>query len=226
MKNLLQLASMLPGAAVIATALSLSGLTAVADQPPQPAVAAPTPSEEDILDIRGPIPIPAPFPWGVWTAGALGCAGLFLGAWWLRRRSPLKQPHELALEDLDKLRALMQPENAGAFSLAVSEIVRRFIEHCFPVRAAHRTTGEFLQDLASLPDSPLAAHREQLRDFLGHCDLAKFARWSLTVPQMEAMLTSAGAFVAAIGHLGTAKEHRTRRKSAPARGAEPVAASA
>jgi hypothetical protein len=77
--------------------------------------------------------------------------------------------------------------------------VRLFIEECFPVRAAHRTTREFLHDLVNLPDSPLAAHRETLGEFLQHCDLAKFARWSLTVPEMEAMLASASAFVVAIG---------------------------
>ena len=34
------------------------------------------------------------------------------------------------------------------------------------MRAAHRTTEEFLHDLLKLPDSPLAEHRETLGDFL------------------------------------------------------------
>lgn len=154
---------------------------------------------EDILDIRGPIPIPAPFPWLPWTAGAVGAAALGLGAWAWFRRPRRKLPYELALEKLEATRPLMQSENAQPFSLAVSEIVRRFIEECLPVRAAHRTTSEFLHDLVSLPESPLAGQREVLADFLEHCDLAKFARWSLTIPQMEAMLASARTFVLAIG---------------------------
>jgi hypothetical protein len=93
----------------------------------------------------------------------------------------------------------MALESAEPFSFGVSEIVRLFIEECLPMRAAHRTTSEFLHDLVNLPDSPLAAHRDMLADFLEHCDLAKFARWSLTNPQMEAMLASASAFVVAIG---------------------------
>ncbi len=104
----------------------------------------------------------------------------------------------------------MAEENAQPFSLAVSEIVRGFIEQSFPLRAAHRTTEEFLRDLVNVEESPLAAHREALREFLQHCDLAKFARWSLTREQMEAMLASASAFVTAIG-----KPHPVAKKAAP-----------
>jgi hypothetical protein len=124
------------------------------------------------------------------SASVRGRCGVVRGA---------RVPYEIALESLAKTRGLMQPENAQRFSLAVSEIVRLFIEECLPVRAAHRTTHEFLRDLVNFPNSPLAAHRETLRDFLHHCDLAKFARWSLTVPRMEAMLESANAFVIDIG---------------------------
>jgi hypothetical protein len=100
---------------------------------------------------------------------------------------------------------LMRENNAEPFSLAVSEIVRRFIEEVLPVRAAHRTTDEFLRDLTSLSYLPLAQHRDSLADFLRHCDLAKFARWSLTVSQMEAMLKSAKAFVIDLGQPKPAK---------------------
>ena len=155
--------------------------------------------EEDILDIRGPLHIEAPFPWLAWSAGAALAVGIGLGLWAFLRRPRRKLPYEIALEKLAATRPLMQDESAEPFSLAVSEIVRLFIETCLPVRAAHRTTNEFLHDLLNLPHSPLAAQRESLAQFLEHCDLAKFARWSLTLPQMEAMLASAGNFVTAIG---------------------------
>lgn len=187
--------------------------------PPQQAV-----PEEDILDIRGPIHIEAPFPWLTWSVGAAVAAGLGYGLWVFMRRPRRKLPYEIALEKLEATRPLMQAESAEPFSLAVSEIVRLFIEQCLPVRAAHRTTNEFLHDLVNLPDSPLAAQREPLAQFLEHCDLAKFARWSLTQEQMEAMLASAGNFVTAIGKPQPAK------KSAPApsapRAPEPVALNA
>ena len=203
MKNFIARALLLLSLGACALAVDAATVPAPASAPSRPALqtapaqyAAPP---EDILDIRGPMHIPAPFPWLPWTTGAVGVGALSLGAWIWFRRPRRKLPYELALEKLEATRPLMQNENAQPFSLAVSEIVRRFIEECLPVRAAHRTTSEFLHDLVSLPESPLAGQREVLADFLEHCDLAKFARWSLTVPQMEAMLASARAFVLAIG---------------------------
>ena len=78
-----------------------------------------------------------------------------------------------------------------------------------PVRAAHRTTDEFLRDLTSLSYLPLAQHCDSLANFLRHCDLAKFARWSLTVSQMEALLESAKAFVIDLGQPKPAKARAT-----------------
>jgi hypothetical protein len=161
---------------------------------------------EDIVDIRPPIHIAAPFPWLAWGAGALLVFGVSAGVWKLRRRrQQRKLAYEIALERLENTRPLMRESNAEPFSLAVSEIVRRFIEEVLPVRAAHRTTDEFLRDLTSLSYLPLAQHRDSLADFLRHCDLAKFARWSLTVSQMDAMLESARAFVIDLGQPNHAK---------------------
>jgi hypothetical protein len=206
------------GVAAVALALILPGLDANAAPAPIAAQAATAPvlqaaaqpqgaPERDIIDIRGPIHIPAPFPWLAWSAGGLLAAGIGAGAWAFLKRQRRKLPYEIALEKLEATRPLMEYENAKPFSLAVSEIVRLFIEECLPVRAAHRTTSEFFRDLVSLPESALAAHHETLAEFLDHCDLAKFARWSLTVPQMEAMLGSASAFVVAIGKPETSKKH-------------------
>jgi hypothetical protein len=107
--------------------------------------------------------------------------------------------YEIALERLEKTRLLMRENNAESFCLAVSEIVRVFIEEVLPVRAVHRTTNEFLHDLASVFCQPQTSYRYPLANFLCHCDLAKFARWSLTVQEMEAMLESAKAFVVELG---------------------------
>jgi len=192
-----------PVIAATVAMFSLVGLNA--HGAPQPAAVVPSAPasqgvpQEDILDIRPPIHLPAPFPWLAWSAGALGAAGLGLGAWRLHRRPRRRLAYEIALENLEKARPLMRSDDAEPFSLVVSEIVRRFIEEMLPVRAAHRTTNEFLHDLTTLPNSPLSSHRYTLSSFLGHCDLAKFARWSLTVPQMEAMLESARTFVIDLG---------------------------
>ena len=166
----------------------------------------PSAPAEDIVDIRPPIHIAAPFPWLAWGVGALLVFGVGAGVWKLRRRrQQRKLAYEIALERLENTRPLMRESNAEPFSLAVSEIVRQFVEEVLPVRAAHRTTDEFLRDLTSLSYLPLVQHRDSLADFLRHCDLAKFARWSLTVSQMDAMLESARAFVVDLGQPNPAK---------------------
>ncbi|MGA7275498.1 MAG: hypothetical protein WBX14_11695 [Candidatus Udaeobacter sp.] len=185
--------------AAIAVALGLISLSAYA------APVTPSAPAEDILDIRPPIHIAAPFPWLAWSVGALWLIGVSAVAWKLRRRQKRKLAYEIALERLENTRPLMRESDAEPFSLAVSEIVRRFIEEMLPVPAAHRTTDEFLRNLTSLSYLPLAQHRDSLANFLCHCDLAKFARWSLTVWQMEVMLESAKAFVVDLGQSEPAK---------------------
>jgi hypothetical protein len=185
--------------AVIALAQALVSVSAHA------APVTPSAAPEEIIDIRPPIHIAAPFPWLAWSAGALCLIGVSAVAWKLWRRQKRKLAYEIALDRLESTRSLMRESNAEPFSLAVSEIVRRFVEEVLPVRAAHRTTDEFLRDLTSLSYLPLAQHRDSLADFLRHCDLAKFARWSLSVSQMEAMLDSAKAFVIDLGQPKPAK---------------------
>jgi hypothetical protein len=191
---------------IAAAALSLVSLNAYAAPLAATPPVTPTGPQEDIVDIRPPIHIAAPFPWLAWSVGAIAACGIGLGAWRLLRRPQRNLPYEVALDNLEKARPLMHADNAEPFSLAVSEIVRHFIEEVLPVRAAHRTTDEFLHDLTNL--SPLVSHRDTLAAFLGHCDLAKFARWCLTVAQMEAMLESARTFVIDLG-----KPKRTKRSS-------------
>jgi hypothetical protein len=93
----------------------------------------------------------------------------------------------------------MREFDAEPFCLAVSWVVREFIEEVLFVRAMRRTTNEFLRDLAMLSYLQLDPRRDTLANFLQHCDLAKFARWSLSIPQMEAMLSSAKDFVIDVG---------------------------
>ncbi|MDD2709312.1 MAG: DUF4381 family protein [Verrucomicrobiae bacterium] len=164
---------------------------------------APSPlDQEDIRDIRGPVHIPFSWLWIVQLfLGLLALIGLWLLWRWYRRfrearrLARQKTPNEIALERLEKARALMTPEQAHEFAIAVSEAVRLYIEDRFHEQAAHRTTEEFLHDLLTRSGSPLAPHADLLADFLKHCDLAKFARWSFSLPEMEGMHASAIRFV-------------------------------
>jgi len=162
-----------------------------------PVASTASPAAEDIIDIRPPIHIAPPFPWLAVGAAALGLAGVSVAAWKLLRRQRRKLAYEIALERLERTRPLMHEFHAEPFCLAVSDVVREFIEETLLVRAMYRTTNEFLHDVSR--SDLLAPHRDTLANFLEHCDLAKFARWSLTVPQMEAMLSSAKDFVIDIG---------------------------
>ena len=167
-------------------------------KPAAPAAVQTVAASEDIRDIRGPISIPYGWLWAAYVAGGIMFAAAAYAGWrWYRRHAAerAKLPHEIALARLEKARSLMTELQAREYSFAISEVTRRYIEARFHERAARRTTEEFLHDLLARTDTPLAAYREQLEDVLHHCDLAKFARWQLSMPDMEAMHASARAFI-------------------------------
>jgi len=163
--------------------------------PPPMSTAGSSELSEDIRDIRGPkYVLPA------WLVPALLAAGALLayGVWrWHRRRQHprLVSPFELAMQRLEDIRPLMQPDGAREFSVAVSDTVRRYIEQRFDVTATHRTTEEFLHDLLESSNPSLVRHRALLSEFLHQCDLVKFAGMSLSTQSMESLHRSARAFV-------------------------------
>lgn len=161
--------------------------------PPQ---AVPDDDGQDIRDIHGPLPLPRRLSTAWLAAGALAAGAFAAGLLYARRhRRPPLPPHRRALRAVEQLRVLPAGD-PRAFSFALSEIVRTYVESSFSLPAVHRTTEEFLAELMS-DQSPVAAHRATLGAFLQHCDLAKFAGWSLTPAEMTALLDSAAAFVLA-----------------------------
>lgn len=186
--------------AILAAMLSAAGICALCGAAATLAAAAAlqaAPALEDIRDIRGP-----KFIWPAWLipallAGALLLAFLGRAAWrWLHRsRARVLLPFEVALQRLEKLRALLQPEHALEFSTEISGIIRSYIEQCFNVIATHQTTEEFLRDLLTSSNASLAKHRALLSAFLQQCDLVKFAGVSLTLQSMESLHASARTFV-------------------------------
>jgi hypothetical protein len=179
------------GCCVCAILLSVSAFALAA------AVGATAPPE-DIRDIRGPKLIR---PRWILPAIISGAALLALCAYgiWRWRRSPPREhpllPHELAARRLEEIRPLMQPASAREFGIAVSDVIRHYIEQRFGIVATQRTTEEFLQNVLESPNETLAGYRQTLAEFLRQCDLVKFAGMSPALPDMESLHDSARAFV-------------------------------
>ena len=141
----------------------------------------------DIREIRGPLALPVG---PTRILGLLLATLLLAGAGYLlwRRRSqedeanglpappPPRPAHEAALEALDALErsGLLEDGQIREFHIRVSEILRRYVEARFRVPALEMTTGEVLAGLDSAGVD--RALREELRRFLGQCDLVKFAK--------------------------------------------------
>ena len=157
------------------------------------------PVAEDIRDIRGPIYLLPGWVLPALIGGAVLVALGLYGLWRARRKRTARAllPHELALQRLEEISALMQPARAREFSIAASDIVRLYIEQRFAVTATRRTTEEFLRDLLGSSDAALARHQGLLGEFLHQCDIVKFAAQSLTLQNMESLRQSARAFVLA-----------------------------
>ncbi len=90
---------------------------------------------------------------------------------------PPVPPHERALRELETLRAKgwMERGEAEPFYVALSDIVRRYLEGRFALRAPELTTEEFIRE-AAVHTALQDAHRKLVSDFLVQSDLVKFAR--------------------------------------------------
>ena len=151
---------------------------------------------EDIRDIHGPIVQAAPTNWWPYIIGGLLLVALGYAGWRLIRRRRNLPPHERALRELRDARALIDSGEPHALSLRVSETVRGYVEQVFDIHAPRRTTQELLDDLMRA-SSPVAPYRSELGAFLELCDLAKYARWSLSQTQMAEIVDRAEHFVLA-----------------------------
>lgn len=138
----------------------------------------------------------------MWMAlgGLLGIA-CFGGIWWYRRRRHFPHPpplpaHVLALLALQQLQQqdLIARQRVEEYYVRLSNILRRYVEWRFGLRAPEQTTEEFL--VAVLATGGLiATHRNLLSAFLQHCDLVKFARHQPSPDDMQQAWESARGFV-------------------------------
>lgn len=134
----------------------------------------------------------------------LAMAAAFFAARFALRRAvapppppPPIPPHEAAMQALAALKASGWMEE-GAFEpfyTALSDIVRRYMEGRFHLRAPERTTEEFIREAANAAALSVA-HRRLVSDFLTQSDLVKFARHEPTRADMQNAFASAENLVA------------------------------
>ena len=152
----------------------------------------------DIHEIAPPVEYSLVPPWVIYAGTAVGIALLGLIAWWLRNRArrpkPVRSPRDRALDALDQTEREMETMTPYQFSIAVSDILRGYVTEQYALPVTRQTSVEFLSMLAK--SSPFSADETSLlEDFLGRCDLIKFARYEATIHDSELLLEEAKQFV-------------------------------
>jgi hypothetical protein len=135
-------------------------------------------------DITGIVTTPPPPSWPtwlLWVGAGLVAIAVGLGAGQLLRRRLGRTPPltavQWARQELDRIEGERLPEagEVERYHTEVSDVVRRYLEKQFRLRARRQTTAEFLEAMHKAPQLQ-PAQQALLRDFLERCDLAKFAK--------------------------------------------------
>lgn len=164
---------------------------------------------KEIRDIKGPIEVPYTFADFLPYIIALLLAGLLAyGIYYYIKKSrektvvpvkfvPKRPAHEIALEDLAKLRdeKVWQQGNIKDYHTRVTDIVRTYIERRFKINALEFTTNELMSSLAmkSLNDDL----RGKLNFVLTLADMVKFAKGNPLPDEHEQSMSNSIAFIEA-----------------------------
>lgn len=140
---------------------------------------------QDIREICGPLTLPSKFPWYLWLIlafAAAAAAAVFLLSKRRKKQEAFLPPepaYEIAYEALRLLKekGYLKRGEFQLYYIELSNIVRRYLESRFNLRAPEMTTEEFLR--AVKEDKVLSCEdKSLLSEFLSHCDLVKFARYT------------------------------------------------
>jgi len=152
----------------------------------------------DIHEIAPPVDYSLVPPWVVYLGIALGLALLGLIGWLIRKRArrpkPIQSPRDRAVQQLQSISRKMETLTPYEFSIVVSDILRGYVTEQYQLPVTRQTSFEFLSMLTkSSPFSP--DETALLEDFLGRCDLIKFARYDATPQDSHRLLEEATQFV-------------------------------
>jgi len=107
-----------------------------------------------------------------------------------------KPAHRIALQALKELRMKDLPSQGKIkeYYIELSDIIRRYCENRFDIRAPEMTTDEFLSTLKE-SSSLSSAHKDLLGEFLNLCDIVKFAKFRPSRKEIDDSFGSAEKFV-------------------------------
>ena len=92
------------------------------------------------------------------------------------------------------LEKLVEEGRIREFYDKLSDCLRHYIEYRFKLRAPERTTEEFLLEVQGA-DVLIVERQEDLKKFLEHCDLVKFAKYQPDAEQINGALEMVKDFV-------------------------------
>jgi len=121
-------------------------------------------------------------------------AAALVAGFLLRRRRPV-EPWEHAVRRIGQAASLMQLENACAFSMALSEALRTYLERRYELPVSPLTTSELFERLSRAEGSPLGEHHGILRHFQNHCLRARQAGWRVARTDLFSMYETASRLV-------------------------------
>lgn len=155
------------------------GFTVASVLPEGPISAELRPARPALAELRGPW-LQRNWPWLAVALVLLAAAGAGV-LLWLRRAEQRARltAYDRALARLQRLerRGLPRTAELDGWYVELSDIVRRYIEARFGLRAPELTTEEFLLE-AGRSAQLNKPHRDLLSAFLERCDRVKFARYS------------------------------------------------
>lgn len=107
-----------------------------------------------------------------------------------------KKAHEIAYEQLErlKLKGLISKGKIKEYYIAISDIVRHYLENRFLLKAPEMTTEEFLINVRDYSQLKIE-HKNLLKEFLLSCDLVKFAKYIPPQQEINSVFDTAKRFI-------------------------------
>jgi hypothetical protein len=158
--------------------------------------------DEGLRDIKFPIYIPFSIkPAVIIFFSLLIVAGLIV--WIFYRQKKLKENiepplpvHEQALIELEKIENmnLIEKGQVKEYYYMVSDVLRRYLEGRFSLRAPEQTTEEFLDNVTK-SDALESKYINILKEYLMHCDMVKYAKLEPDKAECSKLIEATRKFV-------------------------------